>query len=37
MSTSQQPTRLATILDTLWNATLALGLLAVLIGPALTP
>jgi len=37
MSPSRQPHRLATILDTLWNATLALGMLAVLIGPALRP
>jgi len=37
MSTHKQPGRLTAILDTLWNATLALGLLAVLIGPTLTP
>jgi len=37
MSSRRQPNRIAILLDTLWNATLALGLLAVLIGPVLKP
>ncbi len=37
MSTSKQPGALTTVLGALWNAALALGLLAQLIEPVLTP